>query len=89
MGSSNSGRRPAHEEMKLRRGQLSSRQVSDQTGVGMRTLDWWAQKGFLDSVHHNDSEGKGSRRVWSKNAPAFVIDLAQHIGDCPYDHNSS
>lgn len=89
MGNAKSGRRPAHEEMKLKKGQLSSRQVSEQAGVSMGMLDWWAKKGFLDYAHDQIGEGKGSRRVWTKMAPWGVKDLVNRLDACPYDHKTS
>ncbi|KKK54006.1 hypothetical protein LCGC14_3089090, partial [marine sediment metagenome] len=47
------------EEMKLRKGDISTRQLSGISGVSMRTLDTWVKAGFITTAYV-DGEGKGS-----------------------------
>lgn len=89
MGNTNSGRRPAHVEMNLQRGEVSSRQLSDLTGVSMRTLDWWAKSGILVPARQ-DGKGKGSRRVYRETvAVDDVKHLVLAIRACPYEHKTA
>ncbi len=86
MGNSNSGRKPAHVEMRLKKGMISSRQLSTITGVSMETLHYWTKKGFITTAYI-DGEGKGSRRVFREQvAVNEVTDLVQALQACPYDH---
>lgn len=88
MGTSNSGRRPAHEEMRLKANQLSSRQVADLTKISMARLDWWAKSGFVSPIKVV-GEGKGSVRIWHKDIIWEIKDLAHRLDACPYDHKTA
>jgi len=80
------GRKPAHEEMKLRKGYISSRQLSEMTGVSMGTLDTWTVTGFI-TVAYVDGEGKGSRRVFRESvAVPEVESVIAGVRGCPYEH---
>ncbi len=86
MGNQNSGRKPAHEEMKLRKGDISTRQLSGISGVSMRTLDTWVKAGFITTAYV-DGEGKGSRRVFKKTVAVHeVTSLIEAMQACPYEH---
>lgn len=85
-GNEHSGRRPAHEEMKLKRGLISTRQLSGITGVSMGTLDKWTIAGFI-TVDYVDGEGKGSRRVFRESlAVDEVRAVVRGVRACPYEH---
>lgn len=84
-GNFNSGRRPAHEELKLKRGQISSRQLSEMTGVSMSMIDQWTNAGFITPVYV-DGEGKGARRVFKKSTIYEISKIAQAMQACPYEH---
>lgn len=85
-GNEHSGRRPAHEEMRLKRGEISSRQLSDITGVSMGTLHTWVVTGFI-TVARVDGEGKGSRRVFKESvAVDEVRAVVRGVRACPYEH---
>lgn len=88
-GNASSGRRPAHEEMKLRKGEISTRQLSSETGVSMHTLDQWTNAGFI-TMAYVDGEGKGGRRVYKEKVAVLeVIELIRVIGNCPYGHKTA
>ena len=85
-----SGRRPAHEEMDLEEGMISSRQLSERTGVSMRQLDWWVKAGFL--IPHQAGIGKGSRRLWRESMVETIAGhggLVDRMKACPYDHKTT
>lgn len=88
MGNSNSGRKPAHVEMKLKKGHISTRQLSTITGVTMDTLNYWTKVGFITTAYI-DGEGKGSRRVYREQVAVHeVTDLVQALEACPYSHKT-
>ncbi len=88
-GSKNSGRRPAHEELRLRRGEISSRQLSDTTGVSMSTLDAWTKSGWVTVARRVDGKGKGSRRIFNEAVAVDEVDLVvQVLEACPYNHKT-
>ncbi len=85
-GNEHSGRRPAHEEMKLKKGMISSRQLSEITGVTMGTLDTWTVAGFI-TVAYVDGEGKGSRRVFRGSVAVPEVEaVIAGVRACPYEH---
>ncbi len=84
-GNTKSGRRPAHVELKLKRGHISSRQLSEMTGVSMSTLDAWTNAGFVKTAYVV-GEGKASRRVYKKSAIYEVSKVSQAMQACPYEH---
>ena len=85
-GNEHSGRQPAHVELRLKKGMISSRQLSEITGVTMGTIHSWTKSGFI-TVAYVDGEGKGSRRVYSESvAVDEVRDVIQVVGACPYGH---
>ena len=87
-GNEHSGRQPAHVEMKLKKGMISSRQLSEITGVTMETLQKWIRTGFV-TVAYVDGEGKGSRRVFRESvAVDEVRGVIQAVGACPYEHKT-
>ncbi len=86
------GRRPASEEMRLRRGRITSRQVSEQSGVPYPRIDYWTKVGFLKTTSHRGEKGhgKGSRRVFNE-ATIFddLDDLIERMQACPYEHKTT
>lgn len=88
MGNSNSGRKPAHVEMKLKKGHVSTRQLSTITGVSMGTLHYWTKAGFITTAYI-DGEGKGSRRIYKEAVAVHeVTGLIEALQACPYDHKT-
>ncbi len=85
------GRRPAHEEMNLRKGYISTRQLSDLTGVSMRLLDYWLKSEIIvpHHVEGDEGHGKGSRRVFREDvAVPQVYRISRAVAACPYGHKS-
>lgn len=88
MGNQNSGRKPAHVEMRLKKGHISTRQLSTITGVSMRTIDYWTKVGFITTAYI-DGEGKGSRRVYKETVAVHeVTNLIEAMQACPYEHKT-
>jgi len=83
------GRRPASEEMNLRKGKVTSRQVSEQSGISYARIDYWSKIGFLKVASHRGEKGhgKGSRRVFNEDTIFEDLkDLVARMEACPYDH---
>lgn len=81
----NQGRRPAHEEMKLLPGFISTRQLSEATEIDQDLIDMWTRAGLIQPAQHI-GEGKGSRRVWLVEQAEEILQLRERITACPYEH---
>ena len=83
-----SGRRPAHEEMNLQRGFITTRQLSNLTGVSLDMLGWWARSEFISTAFVVGKD-RGSRRVFLERvAVSQVTKLLEAIRACPYEHKT-
>ena len=90
-GNRQSGRRPANEEMKLRKGEISTRQLSDITGVSMKMLGNWIKSEIIvpHRIEGDQSHGKGSRRVFREEvAVQQVSRVSRAVAACPYNHKT-
>ncbi len=83
------GRKPAHEELNLKGGMISSRQLSEITGVTMGTLEKWVASRFI-TVAYVVGEGKASRRVYEESvAVPEVESVIAGVRACPYEHKDA
>lgn len=78
------GRVPAQHEVG-KDGWLSTSTVLELTGITMRQLQYWVDRGKIDP-EGGGGEGRGRPRRWSVGDVELIRDMLHRIEECPYDH---